>query len=338
MIAIQLILLYNANKDNFAAHIAHCTAKYEELSFRSLFDTLKTTWREIRPQRIGKKLVLNMGNVHKISNGERDILSFLAQLRKAEFSMTKEMNILIIDEVFDYLDDANLIAAQYYVTKLIKEMSNEGRYIYPIIMSHLNPDYFDQHYSFKDAKVYYLRQLPNPHASDNMERLIRKRKELKDAVGKDNDEDISKLMLHFYPDYTKNMNGFIDGCPPAWCNIPAFKAYCHQQLTDYLSGGNYDPLAVCVSLREKVESYSYNKLENDVQRDEFLKKHGTLNKIKLLTNEYMIDVPELFFLLGNLYNDPMHVVDKNQKSITHTLFSQLENQTIRTMIKAVDEM
>ena len=34
--------------------------------------------------------------------------------------MTKDNNILIIDEVFDYLDDANIMAAQFYITDLIK--------------------------------------------------------------------------------------------------------------------------------------------------------------------------------------------------------------------------
>lgn len=337
-ITIQLILLYNKNKTDFKAHVAHCKAKNEESSFRTLFESLRTTWRDIKPQRVGKQLIIKIGNTHRISNGERDILSFLAQLHKAELQLTEKINILIIDEVFDYLDDANMIAAQYYVTKLIKRISNDERLIFPIILSHLNPDYFDHHYSFKDAKVYYLKPLPNPHASDNMERLIRKRKELKDSVGKDSEENISKYMLHFNPDYSTDMSSLITGCPPEWGNISTFKSYCEQQLVEYINGNRYDTLAVCVSLREKVESYAYNLLENEEQKDAFLKQHGTLNKIKLVTDEYLIDLPEIFFLLGNLYNDPMHVVDRNQKSITQTLFSQLENQTIRNMIKHVKEM
>lgn len=46
-----------------------------------------------------------------------------------------------------------------------------------------------------------------------------------------------------------------------------------------------------------------------------------------------VNVPELYYLLGNIYNDPMHVDDKSQKLITQTLYSRLENNTIRIMIK-----
>lgn len=39
--------------------------------------------------------------------------------------LTKLDNILIIDEVFDYLDDANLMAVQYYITQMIKEFKDK---------------------------------------------------------------------------------------------------------------------------------------------------------------------------------------------------------------------
>lgn len=51
--------------------------------------------------------------------------------------------------------------------------------------------------------------------------------------------------------------------------------------------------------------------------------------------EENVNVPELYYLLGNIYNDPMHVDDKSQKLITQTLYSRLENNTIRIMIKYV---
>lgn len=107
--------------------------------------------------------------------------------------MTKDNNILIIDEVFDYLDDANIMAAQFYITDLIKQLKGVGKNIFPIILSHLNPDYYNQHYSFKDLKVYYLCPLPQPHASDNMVKLLRQRKALANAG--ENSDDISKYML-----------------------------------------------------------------------------------------------------------------------------------------------
>lgn len=37
--------------------------------------------------------------------------------------------LLLIDEVFDYLDDANLLAAQYYVSQLLDKASSSEVYI-----------------------------------------------------------------------------------------------------------------------------------------------------------------------------------------------------------------
>ena len=76
-------------------------------------------------------------------------------LFKAREKLTKPSNILIIDEVFDYLDDANLVAVQYYITKFIDEMKQEGKKIYPLILTHLDPSYF-RTFAFKDLKIYYL--------------------------------------------------------------------------------------------------------------------------------------------------------------------------------------
>ena len=63
-------------------------------------------------------------------------------------------------------------------------------------------------------KVYYLCPLPHPQVSDDMVKLLRTRKELADAAGRGNEEDISEYMLHFNNDYSKDMNSVIENCPP----------------------------------------------------------------------------------------------------------------------------
>ena len=50
-----------------------------------------------------------------------------------------------------------------------------------------------------------------------------------------------------------------------------------------------------------------------------------------------LDMPEIYYLLGNIYNDPMHVDNKSNKLITQTLYSRMENNTIRSMIKSVKD-
>ena len=332
--AVRLVTLYYRKKDDFESRKAYAEYKEQDQACRELFIVLKKTWNGIAPHKVGDKVSLKIGDAQRISNGERDIMVFLANLYKAKSKFTKENNILIIDEVFDYLDDANLMAAQFYITRLIKELREEGKNIFPIILSHLNPDFYNQHYSFKDLKVYYLCPLPHPHASDNMMKLLRRRKELSRAAGPGAEEDISKYMLHFYKDYTKDMSNSIGDCPPQWANINAFKQYCMGHLDNYLHNNAYDTLAVCVALREIIESRVYAQFLTEEQRNAFLGEHGTPDKLKY-AEEQGIDVPEIYYLLGNVYNDPMHVDYKSNKLITQTLYSRLENNTIRGMIQNV---
>ena len=335
--AIRLITLYYRKKEVINARIDYSRYKLQEQACKDLFATLKQTWNNIVPHREGTKVSLRISDVQRISNGERDIMVFIANLFKAKGSFTKNNNILVIDEVFDYLDDANLMAAQYYITKLINEMKNEGKNIFPIILSHLNPDYYNQHYSFKDLKVYYLCKLPRPHASDNMIKLLWKRKALSMALGAGNEDDISKYMLHFNTDYTKDMSIHMADCPQEWKDIRVFKRYCTNQLDNYLNNQNYDPLAVCVALREIIESRVHGELSTTQEKETFLKdRHGTPNKLKY-AEENGVNIPEIYYLLGNVYNDPMHVDNKSNKLITQTLYSRLENNTVRSMIKTVQE-
>lgn len=335
--AIQIITLYKRNEDNFKRRIAYSQYMKKAQSLRDFFHTVPTTWKGITPHEENGTFKLEIGDAQRISNGERDTLVFLAKLQKAKMELTKLDNILIIDEVFDYLDDANLMAAQYYITQMIKEFKDENRNIYPIIMSHLNPDYYNQHYSFKDMKVYYLCPFPHPHISDNMLKLVRKRSQLAQALPRGSEEDISKYMLHFHSDYTKDLSGIIGDCPPTWGNITNFKESCKNHLEKYLNNEEYDPLAVCVALREKVESYCYNKLYSEADKINFLEEHGTGEKLKY-AEEHGVDVPEIFMLLSNLYNDPLHATNKNNKNICQTLYSRMENNTIRKMIGIVKRM
>ena len=330
--AVRLVTLTHRKKDEVKDRIEYAKYRQQEQACRELFKTLRNTWKNIVPHRDNDKLLLRIGDAQRISNGERDIMVFIANLYKAKGLMTKENNILVIDEVFDYLDDANMMAAQFYITNLITQLKSEGKNIFPIILSHLNPDYYNQHYSFKDLKVYYLCPLPQPHASDNMIKLLRQRKCLpKNADGTD---DISKYMLHFHNDYTQDMADKIDGCPAEWGNISIFKKYCNNHINNYLKNQSYDPLAVCVALREIIESRIYNKLLTQEYKDEFINKHGTQNKLNY-SDEQGVAVPEIYYLLGNIYNDPMHVDNKSNKLITQTLYSRLENNTVRSMIETV---
>ena len=112
-------------------------------------------------------------------------------LFRAKRHLKKDANILIIDEVFDYLDDANLIAAQYYITTFIKEFVDEGKRLYPIILTHLNPNYF-KNFTFSKQKVYYLDKT-NIQVNQHITKLLRNRE---NTTIKD---DVVKYLLHYEP-------------------------------------------------------------------------------------------------------------------------------------------
>ena len=334
--ALRISLLFSNKTEDFKARVDYARYKREEESVRLLFDTIKSTWRDIKPQRHNDKMLLSIGDAQRISNGERDILILLGRLQQALNSFTKPDNILVIDEVFDYMDDANLVAAQHYVNQFIKALHDGGKNIYPIILTHINPSYF-RTFAFKEMKVYYLLPLQYPHASDNMMKLVRKRDEL-ERTDKAKADLISKYMLHYHTDYTRAMNDVLNMTDPNWNDIPTFKAYCYRHLENYLNGVSYDALAVCVELREMIEKYCYSKFTTVQHKETFLNgKNGTENKLAYV-EECGIDYPETFSLLGLIYNDPLHPNNKNKIDLRQTLYSRLENNTIRGMIDEIKKL
>src|SRR5690606_23422178 len=142
LVAIQLIWLYKNNPNNFKEACKHSNYQLDKQRFQSTLSNFNCTWKGIRPSETAGRLVVKFPKAIHISNGQRDILAFIAMLFRARQHLKKEANILIIDEVFDYLDDANMTAAQYYITTFIKDFKDDGRRLYPIILTHLNPNYF----------------------------------------------------------------------------------------------------------------------------------------------------------------------------------------------------
>ena len=333
--AVQIIKLYLNNEDIFKSKIARAQYIIEKRSYKTLFASLINTWKDIKPKEVDNSLIIEINDSNKLSNGERDIIVILAMLQQAKNALTKTNNILVIDEVFDYLDDANLIAAQYYITNFISDVKNRGHNIFPIILSHINPNYFKS-YTFRDLKVYYLNN-HKPMYSSRMEKLLLRRSELmkQDRENNTTNDLISKYMLHFHNDYSIDMGDTFNHKAELnpWKNITVFKNYCKDETEKYINQNDYDSIAVCVWLRECIEKYLYDNLPED-KKEQYLNEHGTTNKI-LFAEELGIFGPETFNLLGLIYNDYLHTDNKSKIDSRETLYSRLENNTIREMIKNV---
>ena len=248
-------------------------------------------------------------------------------LFRAREKLTKHSNILIIDEVFDYLDDANLVAVQYYITKFIDEMKQEGKNIYPLILTHLDPSNFEI-FAFKGLKIYYLNK-QQAQTSIHFEKLLRARKE--DSI----EEEVSKYLLHYHTEKINKRDDFRSlGLKETWGEGNNFKNYINEEVEKYLKDEDYDPFAVCCAVRVKIEENVYNRLNKEEDKVLFLGTHKTREKLDFAESKG-VSSPEIYYLLGIIYNEGMHW--KNNYDNVTPIVTTLTNLTIKQMIKEVFE-
>ena len=322
--AIQIIRYYNDDATRFKNAVSRKIYEAEKENYTKTFNDFNSSWQEFKPVERDTKLLVDIPKTTKISNGQRDVMCFIALLKKAELHFSKENCLLIIDEVFDYLDDANLIAVQYYVTQLINKLNKENKKLYPIILTHLNPLFF-KNFTFSKQKIYFLDK-KEAKISSGMKNLLLKRE---DSLIKDN---VSKYHFHYEPNGINIRPDFETlGIKPTWGDSSVFDSYIFGELSKYINGTqNYDPFAVCCAVRKKVEQFAYDLLPTPESKTEFINTHTTPNKL-LFAEEKGINIPETYYLLGVIYNDGMHY-----KNNDVAIAGKLENLTIAKMIKEIN--
>lgn len=323
--AIQIMRIYRSDKAKFEKACNYNNFKLEKNSYSELLKSFNTTWKEIKPETRGRSLIVNFHKAHHVSNGQRDILSFISLIIRSKKKLNKEKCILIIDEVFDYLDDANLISAQYYITQLISDFKAAGKEFYPLILTHLNPRYF-KNYSFSKQKVYYLDKRDGGCVNQHLIKLLQKREDISIK------DDVSRYLLHFNTENINKRNEFQAlGLKQSWGEGVGFTDFINVEMNKYLAENlDYDPLAVCCGVRRRIEEIVFSKLtDHETKRKFFEEQNGTKNKLAF-AEECGVIVPEYFYLLGIIYNDGMHWKE-NQDNVS-PIASKLENVTIKNLI------
>ena len=279
-----------------------------------------------------KKLLVAFPNADQMSNGQRDILSFIAQIQKAKRNFIKQHCILIIDEVFDYLDDANLVAFQYYITNIIEEFKSQGRFLYPILLTHLDPSCFN-HFSFNKHKLQIRYIASNSYRTPSVFiKIVKNRDHLSIK------NNVSKHHFHYHPDNIDLESAFQAlSLRRAWGKSHSFYQIVYDEAQKYLANTTYDCIAVSFAVRIKIEAKLYSLLIEDEQKRIFLedKNNGTKYKLEYCANDLGINVPETYFLLGLIYNDNLHW--KHNRDYETPLISKLENMTIKKMIQEIFE-
>jgi len=328
--AFQIIHIYQIMGADFKKAVNYACYLEDKKIYEKTITNFNTTRHIIKPKEDKKhnRLIVEWPKAHEISNGQRDVLSFITMLIKAKRNFRKQNCILVIDEIFDYLDDANLISFQYFVTNIIEEMKEEGKNFFPILLTHLDPMYFN-HFCFNKhkIKVVYLKNIAF-HSNPNILSLIRKREDASIKALTD------QHFFHYHPTPINISAEFHAlGLPSSWGDSVRFNTIIEGEVTKYLNDQiDFDPLAICFGVRVKIESILYSIITDPVNKQKFLAEHGTKKKLDYC-EEIAVEVPEIFYLLGIIYNDNLHI--RHGQDSIRPVAIKLENLTIKKMIRDI---
>ena len=280
-------------------------------------------------------LVIDFPDWDDASNGEIDVLQLCAALFRARLGLgDKEKSLLIIDEVFDYLDDANLLVAQHFLLDMMSQFKKDGKSLYIVILTHLDPALFKS-FRFKDLHVSYIETAEGPAKPGPLAKLLgdrnRCQKELKDIY-----EAVSSHYLHFSIEgaASEEVLAYLvgRGIDPNICQPSVFQDQMESRLADYLSGTPVSPPEVCCGIRIVVERLCYERLCSSKEKEEYLRiDKGTEARLDY-TEAHGVNVPESFHLLGSIYNSCMHLSGKPGE--LELVRRQLDNKIVRHMIEA----
>ena len=329
----QIDKLYQNNKSELT-ELAHW-AKYQNYK-KNIADSIRrfntSNWAQAEMHETKGKLVIKFPKADELSNGQRDILTFITQLiiANSQLSNTKK-NFVIIDEVFDYMDDATQIAAQYYLSKMLDiEKGN----IYLVMLTHLDPNNFRSYiFNKKKINIQYLSN-SNISISDSMRAFITFRDDKN--TNKDLKDKLSRYFFHYHPcsniDLTHECIPNVNNLKKAWFRLETFKSYIIGELNKYLKEEeDYDPYAVCFALRYGIEKQVYFSLSKEDEKQKFIDTFGTENKLNYAENHNALH-SDSFHILAAIYNDAEHSTDytKDKRCIL-----KLQNKVIRDIIKTI---
>ena len=341
----QLLFFWSQSKQDIRK--ANKRTVYEEQ--RAKFDVnlalLDSTWKSIHSVEENGKLVVKFPHADEISNGQRDILTFAVDLLrfKSQMQIGKKY-ILLIDEVFDYLDDANTITAQYFLSKFLD--LNRGN-IYLCMLTHLNPFSF-KNYVFSDKKVNFVYLLSTqPVATEAMKSFISFRSEL-DKTKTDELDLYTKLshdLFHYNPvpvDHSAQIAALNTTFPlldASWGKTEELHRVLIDEVNKYLSGNAvYDPYAVAMALRLRVEKILYDQLNSQALKDDFVNKKMTKNKFNFAEDNGVI-VPDILNVVNALHNEADHLKydTVGHQYLEKSMVYKLQNNVINGILKNIFE-
>lgn len=288
------------------------------------------SWINLQVSKSSDKLVIKLPKPTTMSNGQRDLLCFLAQILRFEISSQRKRSILIIDEVFDYLDYANLLTCQYFLSKLITQHKARDQELFPIVLTHLDPSVFNSFvFSKKLQKNHFLDKSTEVNRNSGLYKIVRTR----------NENSFETVFAQYFAHYSLQdcdeqllFKSF--GLKETWGDSTTFKQYCEGEAVKYLSNTvtGIDYLAVCLHLRVRIEQYACEQLPTSSLKDQFTSQtRMTIPKLDFAIENGAI-VPEVHYLLASLYNSALHPTN-GTGDFASPIISKMRNNSIKEMIR-----
>tara|TARA_B100001939_G_scaffold340081_1_gene347682 strand:+ start:7287 stop:9059 length:1773 start_codon:yes stop_codon:yes gene_type:complete len=327
----QMLLVARSNSDTLKSHLEWLRYSAIKQSLRDGLNDLNTSWKIPSLKETKGKLIVEMPDPTHISNGQRDVMVLLSLLHIARHNLTKSRAIVIIDEVFDYLDDANLTVAQYYISQLIEDYKRQGRSIYTIILTHLNPAFF-RNYVFSNQNTVYLDKGSAFDSIDAMKKLIGARSQT--GCDEELKNKISKYLVHYHVDeydFSDDLK-VISGVRSSWGKHGRFQKFLTEEFNKYETGQQYDPLAICAITRRSIEELAYRQISEHPDSEEFFTTHKTGPKLDW-ASQRGASVPESHYLLRVIFDDGLHW--NHNRDNTISIVAKLANPIIKKMISDV---
>ena len=321
----QLLVLFQSNKKQFRSAVKHAKYKRTKAAYRkATAEVSAAAFGDVRvdeDKRTGE-LRCVFPEASRMSNGERDAVILAVQLAVAQTLAGSKPLLVIIDEVFDYLDRGNLIAFQYYVTELLKHCKETGCQALPLILTHHEAGYFF-HSSLAAHKIreIYL----HPRRCDRSRSTIRLLELREDASHKD---DLENDFFH----YSENASGVAaNGLPSTHSSSDSFRDYCRQQAEQFVKKQKYDAVAVCFAIRHEVERRAHDQLDTR-HRPGFLATRTTNRKLEY-AEEHGAAIRDSHYLLGLIHNDTLHW--KQGRDYVTPLEATLEHGVVVRLVRAL---
>ncbi|MGO8501745.1 AAA family ATPase [Rhizobium leguminosarum] len=326
VICYMLMDLNKSDRTNLKKWLQYAVYSRRMQSLKDFIGDINGAWVTAEIKETKGRVLVIFPDASSLSNGQRDLLYFGCNLLRTRETTSTKPCILLIDEVFDYLDDANIVIAQYFLSKLIDTYRQDGRQIYICLLTHLDPLYF-KGYALRRQQTIYLGDT-SQKISETMRKVITLRE------NPDWGADLSRHFLHYHPDDHDISEIFNDtyGLPKKHGRSHSFYEFLEEEWEKCIEGReSYDPFAVCAYIRVQIEKCAYSKLQTESEREAFLSGcNGTATKLEY-AESVGVPVPEACLLLGVVYNDALHRKDGIEQSSTIAL--KLRNLGLQSMMK-----